>query len=342
MAEWSLPFVRATARLYGGVASARRHWRQQAPQHLSRPVVSVGNLAVGGRGKTPVVASIARLLHGWGERPAILSRGYRRAEPTDAVVVVRDADHMRAELAESGDEPYMLARELPGCCVLVHTQRHAAGVHAEQHLDCTIHILDDGFQHVQLARDVNLVLLTLDDVLHGEVLPAGRLREPLTALAHADAVIAVDTSAARMTMALGRHAERPVFEAHRHLGPPRPLSGVTDFTRLAIEPVLLVTAIAAPERVVHDMAAAGWHLVRHLAYRDHHPFSTADIAAIDAAASASGARAVVTTAKDAVKLERWLPLSVPVAVVPVDVVIEPADAFHSWLRHRLGLRPEGA
>jgi tetraacyldisaccharide 4'-kinase len=205
-----------------------------------------------------------------------------------------------------------------------------------------VHILDDGFQHVQLARDVNLVLLTLDDVLHGEVLPAGRLREPLTALAHADAIIAVDTSAARMTMALGRHDERPVFEAHRHLGPLRPVSGVTDFTRLVGEPVVLLTAIASPERVLHDMAAAGWHVVRHLSYRDHHPFSAADIRAIDAAAAESGARAVVTTAKDAVKLERWLPLSVPVAVVPVDVVIEPADAFHAWLRDRLGLRPEGA
>ena len=342
MAEWSLPFVRATAKLYGGVASARREWRQQAPLRLERPVISVGNLAVGGRGKTPVVASLARLLHGWGERPAILSRGYRRERPSDHVVIVRDADHMRAGLEESGDEPYMLARELPGCCVLVHTQRYAAGIYAEQELDCTVHILDDGFQHVQLARDVNIVLLTLDDVLHGEVLPAGRLREPLTALAHADALLAVDASASRLSLAAGRDDERPVFEVHRHLGPPRPLSGVTDFPRLVGEPVLLVTAIASPERVTSDLAAAGWQVVSHLAYRDHHPFTADDIRAIEARVGATGARAVITTAKDGVKLDRWLPLSVPVAVVPLDVVIEPADAFHAWLRHRLALRPEGA
>lgn len=342
MAEWSLPFARATARLYGGVASARRQWRQQAPQRLSRPVISVGNLAVGGRGKTPVVASLARLLHGWGERPAILSRGYRRQRPTDEVVVVRDHDRMRAGLADSGDEPYMLARELPGCCVLVHTQRYAAGVVAEQDLDCTVHILDDGFQHVQLARDVNLVLLTIGDVLDGEVLPAGRLREPLTALAHADAVLAVDDSASRLSMALGRVDDRPVFEVHRHLGPPRPLSGVTDFSRLTSEPVLLVTAIASPERVAADLAAAGWHVVGHLTYRDHHPFTAADIRAMEQRAIAHGARAIVTTAKDAVKLEAWLPLAVPVAVVPLDVVIDPADAFHAWLRDRLSLPQEGA
>lgn len=342
MAEWSLPFARATARIYGSVAAARRHWRQMAPQALTCPVISVGNLAVGGRSKTPVVASLARLLHGWGERPAVLSRGYRRRRPSKAVVVVRDADHMRARLDESGDEPYMLARELPGCCVLVHTQRHAAGVYAEQQLDCTVHILDDGFQHVQLARDVNLVLLTLDDVLSGEVLPAGRLREPLAALEHADAVLAVDASAARMSMALGRLVDLPVFEVHRHLGPPRGLSGVTDFSGLMREPVVLVTAIASPERVASDVEAAGWRVVSHLAYRDHHDFDAADIAAIAARVEATGARAVVTTAKDAVKLERWLPMPVPVAVIPLDVVIEPARDFHAWLRDRLALNPEGA
>ncbi len=342
MAEWSLPFARATARLYGGVASARRQWRQQAPQRLSRPVISVGNLAVGGRNKTPVVASLARLLHGWGERPSILSRGYRRQRPTDDVVVVRDHERLRAGLDQSGDEPYMLARELPGCCVLVHTQRYAAGLVAEHELDCTIHILDDGFQHVQLARDVNLVLLTLGDVVEGEVLPAGRLREPLTALAHADAVLAVDESASRMSMALGRVADRPVFEVHRHLGPPRGLAGVADFSRIADEPVLLVTAIASPQRVADDLTAAGWHVVDHLTYRDHHPFTATDIAAMEARARAAGARAIVTTAKDAVKLDAWLPMAMPVAVVPLEVMIEPADAFHAWLRDRLSLPQEGA
>lgn len=344
MADWSFGFVRASARLYGGVAAARRQWRQQAPQRLSRPVVSVGNLAVGGRGKTPVVASLARLLHGWGERPAILSRGYRRERRASGVVVVRDADRMRADLSESGDEPYMLARELSGCCVLVHPQRYVAGVYAEAHLDCTVHLLDDGFQHAQLARDVNLVLVTLDDVLRGEVLPVGRLREPRAALAFADALLAVDASATELTLALGRAAlgDRPVFEVTRHLGPPRPVSGVTDFHRLPGEPVLLVTAIAWPERVERDLTQAGWQVVEHLRFRDHHVFTERDVQAIEQRATAVGARAVVTTAKDAVKFERRPLPSLPMAMVPLDVVIEPVAAFHSWLRARLDLHPEGA
>ena len=339
---WSFPMLRAAARLYGHGADLRRHLRRRTPIRLARPVVSIGNLAVGGRNKTPVVAAVARMLHGWGERPAVLSRGYRREVPSRNVVIVRDADHMRATLAESGDEPFMLARELPGCCVLVHPRRARAGKVAEETLGCTVHVLDDGFQHVELARDANLVLLTLDDVLHGQVLPAGRLREPLHALEDADALLAVDTSAARLRLALGRSPGVPVFEARRHLGPARPLSGATDFPRLHESRVLLVTAVAEPARVADDLRQAGWTLADVMSFRDHHRFHADDARQIAARARSVGAAAVVTTAKDAVKLERHLPFDVPVAVVPLDVVIEPADEFATWLRSRLSLDPEGA
>jgi len=339
---WSFPMLRAAARLYGHGADLRRELRRRRPVRLSRPVVSVGNLAVGGRNKTPVVAAIARMLHGWGERPAILSRGYRREAPSNDAVIVRDAEHMRATLAESGDEPFMLARELPGCCVLVDPQRARAGALAEQTLQCTVHVLDDGFQHVQLARDANLVLLTLDDVLQGEVLPAGRLREPLHALAHADALLAVDTTASRLRMALGRTPDVPIFEARRHLGPARALSGTTDFSRLHEQPVLLVTAVAEPGRVAADLRQAGWTLSGVMSFRDHHRYHADDARAIAARARGAGAAAVITTAKDAVKLERFLPMDVPVAMVPLEVVIEPADEFAAWLRTRLSLDPEGA
>jgi tetraacyldisaccharide 4'-kinase len=339
---WSYPMLRAAARLYGHGANLRRELRHRRPQRLARPVVSVGNLAVGGRNKTPVVAAIARMLHGWGERPAVLSRGYRRETPSRDVVIVRDAEHMRASLAESGYEPFMLARELPGCCVLVDPRRAHAGEMAEQSLQCTVHVLDDGFQHVQLARDANLVLLTLDDVLHGEVLPAGRLREPLTALQHADALLAVDTTAARLRMALGRTPDVPIFEARRHHGPARALSGTMDFSRLHEASVLLVTAVAEPRRVAEDLRQAGWNLADVMSFRDHHRYEADDARRIDARARSVGAAAVLTTAKDAVKLERHLPFEMPVAVVPLEVVIEPADEFAAWLRAKLSLDPEGA
>lgn len=339
---WSFPMLRAAARLYGHGADLRRHLRRQNPIRLARPVVSVGNLAVGGRNKTPVVAAVARMLHGWGERPAVLSRGYQRESPSRDVVVVRDAERMRATLAESGDEPFMLARELPGCCVLVHPHRARAGAVAEGALGCTVHVLDDGFQHVQLARDANLVLLTLDDVLHGQVLPAGRLREPLHALEYADALLAVDASASRLRLALGRGPDVPIFEARRHLGPARALSGAIDFSRLHDRPVLLVTAVAEPSRVADDLRQAGWTLADVMSFRDHHRYHADDARQIAARTRSVGAAAVLTTAKDAVKLERHLPFDVPIAVVPLEVVIEPGDEFATWLRSRLSLDPEGA
>jgi tetraacyldisaccharide 4'-kinase len=340
--SWGFAMLRAAARVYGHGAGLRRELRQRLPLRLDRPVVSVGNLALGGRNKTPVVAAIARMLHGWGERPAILSRGYRRERPSSEVVVVRDAEHMRASLAESGDEPFMLARELPGCCVLVHPRRVRAGRVAEQDLGCSVHVLDDGFQHMQLARDANLVLVTLDDVLHGQVIPAGRLREPVHALEYADALLAVDSSASRLRMALGRSPDVPIFEVQRHLGPPRPLAGTMDFSRIHDQPALLVTAVAEPDRVASDLRAAGWRLADVMSFRDHHRYHAGDVREIEARARGAGADVVLTTMKDAVKLEPYLPCAVPVAVVPLDVVIEPADEFAAWLRSRLALAPEGA
>lgn len=340
--SWGFAMLRAAARAYGHGAGLRRQLRQRLPLRLERPVVSVGNLAVGGRNKTPVVAAIARMLHGWGERPAVLSRGYRRERPSSEVVVVRDAEHMRASLAESGDEPFMLARELPGCCVLVHPRRVRAGRLAEGELGCSVHVLDDGFQHMQLARDANLVLVTLDDVRHGRVIPAGRLREPVQALEYADALLAVDTSASRLRMALGRTPDVPIFEVQRHLGPPRPLAGTMDFSRIHDEPALLVTAVAEPERVAGDLRAAGWRLADVMSFRDHHRYDAGDVREIEGRARRAGAMVVLTTLKDAVKLEPHLPCEVPVAVVPLDVVIEPADQFAAWLRSRLALTPEGA
>ena len=122
-------------------------------------MISVGNLAVGGRGKTPMVAAIARALLAMGERPAILTRGYARAQPEDGVVVVRDPDGIRADLARAGDEPLMLARWLPGAAVLVSTDRYLAGRLAEHQFASSVHILDDGFQHLQLDRDIDIVMV---------------------------------------------------------------------------------------------------------------------------------------------------------------------------------------
>ena len=178
--------------LYGSIAKQRRHWytwKGEAQRRLQQPVVSVGALAVGGSGKTPVVAHVAMVLKGIGERPSILSRGYGREQRLDGVVVVSDAEGVRSGLAEAGDEPMMLARSLTDIRVLVSEDRYLAGRFAETKLGASVHVLDDGYQHFFLYRDVDLLLFSERDVTDARTLPGGHLREPLETACHADALI---------------------------------------------------------------------------------------------------------------------------------------------------------
>src|SRR5205823_5095158 len=154
----------------------RRRYYATHPERrrrLSRPVISVGNLAVGGRAKTPLAGSIAAHLAAAGERPAILSRGYARRRAQDGVVVVRDAAGIRADIDRAGDEPLMLARRLDGVAVLTCADRYLAGRVAEHHFGCTVHVLDDGFQHFALHRSIDIVVIGREDLDHARTLPFG-------------------------------------------------------------------------------------------------------------------------------------------------------------------------
>jgi len=295
------------------------------------PCISVGNIAMGGRGKTPVVALVTRLLLAEGERPAILTRGYHRRRPLDGVVVVSDGVSILAGLDESGDEPMMLAEELSGARVLVSDVRAVSAAIAERALGATVHVLDDGFQHRAMARDVDVVLVAPAD-LGGRRLPFGRLRESPTALNRAHAVI-LDAPADE---AIGRLRLPPtvrVFRLRRTLGAPRFPFGATPPLDRAT-PVVALAGIAEPDRFRASLEAGGWTVARLLAYRDHHRYTTADVDAIVRAVRDAGAPAVVTTAKDAVRLRPHAPFAVPVAVMPLDVAVEAVDngpAFAPWL-----------
>ena len=311
---------------------------------MHHPVISIGNIALGGRGKTPLAAHIARLLVAAGERPAILTRGYKRARSEDGVVVVSDGLRVTSDLDRSGDEPLMLAESLPGVRVLVCDVRAIAAAVAERALGATVHLLDDGFQHRALARDVDLVVIAPAD-LDGRRLPLGRLREPARALARADAVI-VDGSpepAASRAADVARLAPAArQFLLRRELGVARALAsgegaghGDTGAAIDRTRPVVAVAGIASPERFRTSLEAAGWTVARLLAFPDHHRFTPRDALSMADAARAAGAEAIVTTAKDAVRLRALGPLAVPVAVLPLEVVVDPADEFRAWLLERL-------
>ena len=315
--------------LYAAVARARRERYARRPdlrRRLRHPVISVGNLAVGGRGKTPTVACLTRLLLEAGERPAILTRGYGRTAPEDGVVVVSAPDGLRADLARAGDEPLMLARQLPGVPVLVSADRYLAGRLAEHHFGVTVHLLDDGFQHLQLDRDIDLVIVTKEDLEpSARTLPSGRLREARDSLIAADAVLAASED-----IRLPDDEDVPLFTLRRALGEPV-VAGPAPAAPLRDLPVFALAGIADPQRFLDDLAAAGWTTAGALVFGDHHPYSARDAERVWAAAARARTGAVVTTEKDFVRLLPFRPFPVPVAYVPRTMEPEPAPEFRRWL-----------
>jgi tetraacyldisaccharide 4'-kinase len=330
------------SRVYGRVALIRRAWYERHPdrvRRLARPVISVGNLAVGGSGKTPIVAALAQLLLEQAERPAVLSRGYRRRRVDEGVVVVSNGAQVLADTDASGDEPQMLARSLPGVAVLVAPDRYLAGTLAERRLGCTVHLLDDGFQHVQLARTVDLLAVSRED-LQERVLPAGRLREPLEAAAAADAVLVSgdEDDASAVVAALQPRAVFRVIPRFQELRSVQPFGSAlhANGDRRAVA----VAAIARPGRFFAALRAQGWDVAREITFRDHHWFTAKDLNKIDAAAADAGASLVITTEKDAMRLipipvGRALSGSPAWAYLPMSVTVEPADRFAAWLQERL-------
>jgi tetraacyldisaccharide 4'-kinase len=340
----------------------RRSWYERHPQarrSLDHPVISVGNLSVGGSGKTPIVATLVRLLLAMGHRPAILSRGYARRHTVDGVVVVHDGERVLVPVEHSGDEPQMLARALPGVPVLVCPDRHLAGRCAERKFGCTMMLLDDGFQHLSLGREVDLLVMPASDLDEG-VLPSGRLREPLDAASSADGILVPgsDDDVARVSAAFDR---MPVFRVSSQYRPLRMIDGASTDAPLqhgrggpsdppprrggSLDPpgallhdsipvgtrVVAVAGIARPARFFDALRAQGHDVRRELSFPDHHWYTASDLERIGSLFRASGADLVVTTEKDAVRL----PEGTGWAVLPMTATVEPADRFVSWLRDRL-------
>jgi tetraacyldisaccharide 4'-kinase len=332
----------AASAVYGAAAAWRRRWYAGDPsrrRRLTRPVISVGNLRTGGSGKTPVVEHIARELAARGECPAVLTRGYARVAPSDGVTVVSDGASVLAAVDRAGDEPLMLARALPGVPVLVGADRYLSGRMAEERFGATVHLLDDGFQHLTLARDVDLLIAGHDD-LADHVLPAGHLRERITAARAADALLIRDEGSGEdeaLQRALGIATS---FHVRRVLGMPRWIDSGEAADLGAGEPVLALAGIARPERFFADLTAMQLRVVGTQTFRDHHQYTGADMERIMRAARAISATVILTTEKDAVRLPAGYRADPRIAAVPLSVTIEP-PAFIDWLLARLGATRPG-
>ncbi len=307
---------------------------------LPAPVISVGNLTVGGTGKTPCTAYLANLLTQSGFRVAILSRGYKRT--TKGIVEVSDGEHILCSPFEAGDEPYLLAQQCRGVRVVVGADRYAAGMRLWQRAHVDVFLLDDGYQHIRLHRDVNLALMDAqEDLTQAKLLPLGHWREPVASLSRADVVILTRASAeCRAGFKPALQFAVPVMTATHELGELRrlPDDDLTPLAQMKLQPVFALTAIAQPERFIDDLRQNELNVVAQQTFADHHRYTLAEIQSVIAAAQSAGAAAILTTEKDAANLpdelwQRELPL--PIYAVQLRFNVIEADALRDFVLQRI-------
>jgi tetraacyldisaccharide 4'-kinase len=291
--------------IYGGAVRAKNQLYDHgflSQQRLRAPVVSVGNLSVGGTGKTPFVILLGGALTQQGIKFDVLSRGYGRRSRGPRLV---DANGLPEQF---GDEPLLIARRV-GCPVIVGESRYQAGRFAEEKFSSQLHLLDDGFQHRSLARELNIVLLTAAD-LRDNLLPSGRLREPLSSLARADEIILMGDFEAPPLSAGKLHRVRRQVAIENP--PARPI---------------VFCGIARPGFFLEQLRAQGIHPAAEKFYRDHYRYTSADVSELQRLRDRHGADGFITTEKDAVNLGSRISQLKDAAVVRVSMQFEPPDGL---------------
>ena len=317
--------------LYGGAMGLRARLYEKgllSSKTLPCRVVSIGNLIAGGTGKTPMTILIAQIIRDLGYRVVVISRGYHgRMEETGGVV--SDGETILKGPDDAGDEPYLMARLLKGIPVVVGRRRHEIGMMAVNRFNPDAIVLDDAFQHIRLNRDLNLVLLDSRSPFgNGHLLPRGLLREPVSALHRAHAVIFTrGDKAVRPSTLDALAADRPVFyTAHvpliRKNNPVNNafLTETLEISNLKGKKAVAFAGLADNGQFFDSLQAVGCILLHHFSFSDHYRYGRQDFDRIAETARKKGADVLVTTHKDFVKIEdgyrRW-----PVALTVVDVTI---------------------
>jgi len=271
-------------------------------QRLTRPVVSVGNLSTGGSGKTPFVVALGELLKARGIRFDVLSRGYRRK--TRGVLVVEPD----GSAADFGDEPLLIARRL-GAPVVVGESRYEAGRLAEKKFESQLHILDDGFQHRSLVRDFDIVLMTGQE-FEDRLLPAGKLREPLSSLKRADVIVLPADAKVDEAKLYGKSLWRMKREIVVEGTPASPV---------------VFCGIARPAQFFAQVRAAGIIPAAELTFRDHHSYQRRDLLRLKTAQGRLKAGGFLTTEKDIVNLGTLAEDLTPISTARLSLSLERAD-----------------
>jgi len=348
-----LGFLKLISCIFHGIVEVRLFFYEVGVLRrypLGCQVISVGNITVGGTGKTPVVEAFARELQKAGRTVAILSRGYRKKElpwyeralreQMDPPRVVSDGNQVLLDSEMGGDEPYMLASNLPGVVVLVDRNRVKSGRYAVKKFGCDTLLLDDGFQYQKLKHRLDLVLVDATNPFgNGNLLPRGILREPVHNLRRANFVF-ITKSDGNVETLRQRIAElRPGAEIIECRHEPRCLRNVFSSEQRPLSwlsqlPVLAFSGIAVPQSFEASLRHMGARVIENERFADHHRYTQQEILDAVNRARAIGAAAIVTTEKDAVRLPRLENPAVPVFYLRVDIeMLRGVESFSQAVAH---------
>jgi tetraacyldisaccharide 4'-kinase len=302
-------------------------------------VLSVGNITLGGTGKTPAVISLGAFLAARQKRPVIVSRGYGRRDESE-ILVVSDGSSVLADAASGGDEPVLIGSRLAGIPVVAGANRFEAAEYALERFNSNVVILDDGFQHLQLRRDIDIVLIDATDPFgNGKLFPAGILREPISSLQRAQAVIitkadqSASLDALKGTIRQNTAAriftsfQRPVDVVNIRTGETRQLSLFRGAK------TLVFSGIARPASFSSLLKALGAVISEEFIYPDHYVFQKSDLAAIFQKAADSRVMLIVTTEKDAVRLKPLKPEGI--WALRIDLTLVEHDEWEKFLSDNL-------
>ncbi len=301
--------------LYGAAINARNALYEKgvfASYALGAKTVSIGNITVGGTGKTPLVAFVAETLFSAGEKVCILSRGYGRINPKKRILV-SDGEKVLTDAINAGDEPFELAEKLLGKAVIIaDANRAEAGRWAREKFGITAFVLDDAFQHRKVKRDLDIVCIDATNPFgNGKVLPAGILREPLKNLKRASAIVITRANLIGkiedLKFQISNYTDAPIFISHNKFSNFKKINNLnqnqkTLDSQLSTLDSLAFCALGNPENFFEQLRRENFNLTATEIFPDHHFYSQKDLAKLEKKARKTGAQVLITTAKDAVKL----------------------------------------
>ena len=333
--------------LYGCAVVLRNllfDWEIFPKEHVGVPVISVGNITTGGTGKTPVVGMIAKMLQGHNIRCAIVSRGYKRE--THGLVEVSDGSSLKTTVRNAGDEAFQLATRLPKAIVVVDEQRVRGARYAVERLNAQVVVLDDGFQHRSLHRDLDIVMIDATRPPFAmAMLPAGSRRDTLSSLRRADAVLITkvkpDADVEKLKEQVARYSKARIFSSSYTVSAfRRAKTGFSvDLNSVKGKQAVAFCGIGQPESFKGSLEELGIRVSSMISFEDHHPYSDSDIQRIIAEQEKCKAEYIITTEKDLARLSSLdLSEKYPLFYLEIEVSIHQEQKWNELISAALGKR----